>query len=296
MNDDQQEQQWPPTERPYWEDCEFDRDCTIRGRLMGYVPPEPGYKAGANASIYEEKFKEKIVPKSEWMALYEELQPNQNRLATVTYDQNGYGTCTSNATAQAMAYQWCRRYGHQWAVTPAPPSIYPFCARSGNSGSSTNCNIRRATQNGMLLIDNPQNRKVLRTLGLNEDHVIDAVQWNAGKRVPDSYYEETGKHFKIGEWYEITTVEGMFSAVLSGYTVLYGRSGHAICGVDPDPKNGWTLIYHNSWGNWGRSINGRSGYGEDSFRYLSRTGAARGAFAVRDVIEPPNIERLMEAS
>lgn len=281
----------------YWVDCDFGpSDSATFARSTGYEPPPANYKAGKNAPIYEEKFAERVVPQSEWRSLYDSLQPNQNRLSTVTYDQNGYGTCTSNATSQAAAYQWCRTYGHEWAITPAPPSLYPFCASGGNSGSSTNCNIRRATQNGMLLIDNAQNRKVLSALGLNPDHTIDAVQWNAGKRCPQSWYEETGKHFKIGEWYEITSVEGMFSAVLFGYTVLYGRSGHAICGVDPDPKSGWTLIYHNSWGNWGRTINGRSGYGEDTTSYLRRTGAARGAFAVRGMIEPPGIENLMKAA
>lgn len=278
----------PTPRQPYWSDCSFAVASRRFGRKTGYIQPGPSYRAGRNAPLFDEHFRERIVPKSEWRSLYDELQPNQERLSSYTWDQNGFGTCTSNATACAMHIQWTRQFGEEWAITPAPPSIYPFCASGGNSGSSTNCNIERASEKGVLLIDTEKNRKVLRTLGLDETHVIDAVQWNAGKRCPQSWYEETAKHFKVEEFYEITSVDGWFSAVLLGFTILYGRSGHAICGTGFEPKGSdWTGIYQNSWGSWGRTINGRQAYGEDTYSYLQRTGAYRGAFAVRQISEPP---------
>lgn len=286
--------------QPYWVDCDPVAESKRIGREMGCIAPPADYTCGDLCGIYEEKFAEKIVPREEWMDLFEELQPNQCSLAKRTLDQNGFGTCTSFAMSKAATYQWSRKYGPEWELTFAGPSMYPFCASGGNSGSSTSCIFRRATQHGMLPSDTPQNRKVLSQMGLNSTHVCHEVQWNAGKRVPQEYWEETGKHFRVNpdESYEIQSLDGFFSALWSGYTILYGRSGHAICGVDPEWSGStWQAIYHNSWkASWGRRINGLGGYGVDTESYLRRTGAYRWAYAIRSLIEPPGADKLLPAT
>lgn len=286
------------TMKPY-RDVNLRREALRVGRETGYIWPPEDYCAGEPGDFpCLEDFAELMIPRSQWRDHYEATvsaggQPTF--LPTITYDQNGYGTCTANACSQAMAYQWVRQFGKANAITPAPPSLYPFCASSGQSGSAVSCIVRRATDVGVLLIDNQQNRSVLGKLGMDESHVIDAVQWDAGRRVPSSWYDQTARHFRIVETYSLSTTEAMFSAVLRGFTIVYGRSGHAICGCWCEPTGStWILLYHNSWGPWGRTIDGLRGFGEDSESYLSRTGAPRGAVAVRTVTEPAGALELLQ--
>lgn len=283
----------------YWVDCDFGREARRAGKLRGCrkKPREYWGTIGKECPIWEETYREFVIPKGEWNDLYEEMQPNFARNACgYTYDQNGYGTCTSNQCSQGIAYLWNSQFGHDLRITPAPPSMYGFCASGGNSGSSVSCNLKRARDHGVLLINNSQNKKILNALGLDPSHVCDAVQWNAGKRLPDSYYRETASQFKIEEYYECGSVEAMISAVFAGFTVGYGRSGHSIIGVEPHKKDGqWGLRYHNSWGNWGETVNGLSGYGFDSESYLKRARAAYGAYAYIDLIDPDNLGDLIGA-
>lgn len=102
--------------------------------------------------------------------------------------------------------------------------------------------------------------------------------------------EETAKNFRLDEFYEITSVDGFFSALFHGFSILYGRSGHAIHGVDIVKRSGdWYCKYDNSWGNWGES-----GFGFDSISYIQRTGAYRWAYAFQSIIAPNGIEKLLE--
>ena len=282
-----------------WRDVEFPKEATRVRRKMGHVAPDQFFCSGDDHPVFED-YDKFMIPRGEWREAYDHAMSiggDQAWLIKMILDQNGFGTCTSFACAQAMMIQWIRQFGKDNYIQIAPTSIYPHCARSGNSGSSVSCITRRAKETGVLLTDTSHNKSMLQKLGLDQSHVIDGVQWNAGTRCPQDWYGKTAKHFKIKEAFSISTVEGMFSAVLSGFTIVYGRSGHAICGTWLEPEgNSWILLYANSWGSWGRTLHDLRGYGEDSESYLSRTGAARGAVAIRTITEAPNSDVLRAAA
>jgi hypothetical protein len=78
----------------------------------------------------------------------------------------------------------------------------------------------------------------------------------------------------------VRSYDGFITALLRGYPVVYGRSGHSICAVRPVFKGNKLYVkYANSWGNWGEN-----GYGYDSENMI-RAGASW-AFAVRTVVDP----------
>jgi len=265
-----------------------DVDFQKLGYSTGAKPKaEPG-KFGATCPIFEERFRENIIPKSDWDDMYETYKPNFAQNKFWQYDQDGEGTCTANNTAGCFSYNWVESLGRQYAVAPSPISIYKYCARGPNTGSTMECCLNRIRDYGCLLIDNAANRKILEGMGLNPDHVLKAVGYY--QKFPRGAMDETAPYFKVDEYYEIKTVEGFFTALFKGYDVSYGRSGHSIHGVDVAKRNGnWYCKYDNSWGRWGDN-----GFGYDSFNYIRRSGAVYGAYAIQSVRIPDEaIAKLM---
>jgi hypothetical protein len=267
---------------------DFRRESIRIGRDMGCCP-EPNRKFGAASPIFEEVFRQKVIPRNEWDAAYNDYKPNYARHKTWQYDQDGEGTCTSNSAAGCLSYVWSKTYGRKFAIAPAPTSLYRFCASGPNSGSSTTCIMKRARDVGPVLIDNAGNKAILQKLGLNTSHVIPAVGWRKIDSL-DSSWTETASQFKLEEFYEITSVDGFFSALFWGYDILYGRSDHAIHGVDVVKRGSdWACKYDNSWGQWGDQ-----GFGYDTLSYIQRTGAASAAYAFQTMVTPDNIDDLLE--
>ena len=273
----------------YYVDCEFHGEARRIGRRMGCLPKPPAaYGFGSISPIFEERFREKVIPRGEWRTLYDEMRPDYARHKTHQYDQNGEGTCTSNATGGCMSYVWSKQYGRDVGISPCPPSMYRYCASGPNSGSSTSCNMRRARDNGCLLIDDSHNRSIMQRLGLDPSHTCRAVGWRPSITPA---MRETMRQFRVDEFYEISTVDGFFSALLYGFDILYGRSGHAIHGVDIVLRDGtWYCKYDNSWGRWGDN-----GFGYDSISYINRSRATYGAYAFQSMIAPDGLANLIGA-
>lgn len=260
---------------PRWVNVDFRTEAKLVGRKLGCaINPNP--RLGAVSPIFEEHFAEDIIPQSDWKDLVDTHKPNYAQATTWQYDQDGEGTCTSNAQSGCVSCVWTNTFGKEFAIAPSPISIYRFCASGPNSGSSVSCNVKRARDNGCLLIDNAQNRKVLDAMGLDPNHTIKAVGYS--QRLPDGAMEETAPYFRIDEAYQIATIEGFFTALIKGFFINYGRSGHAIRGTDAVYRAKWLCKYHNSWGVWGDD-----GYGYDDFDYIRRTSAAYGAWAHRSI-------------
>ena len=260
---------------PQFLNVDFRRHSKLVRRQMG-CGLNPHMKLGAVSPIFEEHFSEHIIPQADWKNLVDTHKPNYSQLVTWQYDQDGEGTCTSNAESDVISCIWTGTFGHEFSIAPSPISMYRFCASGPNSGSSVACNIKRARDHGCLLIDNAQNRKVLDAMGLDPNHTIKAVGYN--QRIPAGAMEETAIHFQIDEAYQIATIEGFFTALLLGFHVNYGRDSHAIHGTDAVFRSEWVCKYHNSWGQWGDN-----GYGYDTFDYIRRRSAAYGAWAHRSI-------------
>ena len=254
-------------------------------RLLGCNPRTD--QPGVSCPFFGEVFRDRIIPRSDWDSYLEQLDPNFGRLDHYQHDQDGEGTCTGNAGCASVEQKWAEKYGTDYAISLSPPSVYQFCARSANSGSTTNCILKRLRENGAVPIHNEQNRKVLATLELDTSHMIREVGWNQNVRG----MEETMSQFRIDEFYEIRNVDEFFSALLYGFPILYGRAGHAIKGTDLVKRAGtYACKYRNSWGQWGDG-----GYGYDTLDYILRTNGAYGAFAVQTLRAPKNEHLLISA-
>lgn len=243
---------------------------------------------GGTFPVFEEVFADKIIPRNEWQDLIESLGGDGGSVANWVRkikDQDGEGTCVSNACAQG--FEVCRNLGmgfDRW-MEMSPISLYRFVAGGPGSGSTLSANLKQMRDVGLLPVANDRNRKLLREAGLNEKHVLDAVgyyQRDAGIGWPnrDGEWRETAKYFRIVETFDIDSFEGFVSALLHGFPVVYARSSHCILGVWPvlDGRS-WVIKYANSWGRWGEE-----GYGFDSEAYINRTRAAYGAFACRTAL------------
>lgn len=267
---------------------DFSDEARKIGRQMGCLIRPRTEKPGDHCPLFGERFKDLIIPRSDWLDILEQEQPNYAKHKFWQYDQNGEGTCTSNATGGCISYCWSKQFGKQFGIAPAPLSCYKRCARGPNTGSTTGCNLRCARDTGMLLIDNASNRKIMEGMGLDTSHMMRAVGYRQAS-FPRGW-EETAGFFRIDEYYEINSVDEFFTALLYGYDILYGRAGHAIHGVDLVYRNrDFYCKYDNSWGRWGDK-----GFGYDSLDYVRRRGGAYGAYAVKHVRTPDEqIQKLM---
>lgn len=248
----------------------------ISGKWTGCLP-KPEKQVFAS---FREAFD--IIPKSQWPQY---IPTDNKRLKKYQYDQGQEGTCTANALSGCVSYLWSKTYGLENWIAPAPISIYKFCARGPQTGSTLSCCLKRAQTNGMLLIDLPQNRSTLEKLKLNPNHVLKATGYY--QTFPEGW-EDTAAELKIDEVFEMNTAEEFFTALFNDWDILYGRAGHAIHGVDALMANGeYACDYDNSWGQWGKN-----GFGTDTLNYLVRQSATYGAYAVRSLRAPTNAEAL----
>ena len=98
------------------------------GRFSGCLPRDD--KVGQYASIFEERVP--IIPRAEWMDVYEQHEPKLSTLSVYQYDQNGEGTCTANAGSQSHCYTFAKTFGTRYVLPLAP-----FTRRAASSPLNT---------------------------------------------------------------------------------------------------------------------------------------------------------------
>lgn len=247
----------------------------VAGHLCGcQVRPD---EFGSFAAPFADGFD--VLPRSEWQEGKPEASFANSNVWRIK-NQGREGTCTSNATTQAMEIVANQQFGGDNWVELSPISIYKACGRSASSGSSVSCNIRRATDVGALPVGNDDNWSRMQDgWNLNSSHTMPPRGFHTP--YPEGF-RDTAKHFRIDETSDIESFDEFATALQRGWPVVYGRAGHAICGVLLVRHRGqWAVRYANSWGNWGDS-----GYGYDTEGYISRAIRQYGAIAVRSVVIP----------
>ncbi len=231
-------------------------------------------KFGSEQPVYEELFE--LYPRSDWPDLIRQNQ-SLRQLVVQIKNQKNEGSCASNATTQALQICWLQTFGHKAFVEFSPISIYRWVASSPNNGSTIDGNLRQLRDVGALPIRNSASEESLRLMGLPTNHTL----------TPTGYYQDfpsnwkdTAKFFQGIEALDIGSFAGMVSASLDGFAIVYGRSGHAICGIAPyQDGSTYGIDYANSWGaNWGDD-----GFGRDTEAFISRAISSYGAWALRSV-------------
>jgi hypothetical protein len=216
-----------------------------------------------------------LIPRSEWKAAAKAIV-QQESLVRMIKNQGQEGSCASNATAQAMEMVYNRQRGIEGWVELSAMSLYKRVGRSSQSGSTIGSNLREVRDIGILPSNSDRNKRVFK-------HTFPPRGWN--NQYP-SGWKYTANMFRVTEWFDITSFDGFVTALLMGFPVVYGRAGHAICGVRPEYRYGkWHIRYANSWDDdWGDE-----GFGWDSESFISKAIASYGAFAPRvttNIIQP----------
>ncbi len=243
-------------------------------KLMG-CNPRGSDRLGASFPIFEDVFKEtpNMIPENQWDKFYGKHK-GQEQFCKKTKDQDGEGACTSNAFTAMFETLWNIEFGTAYWIEISAMSLYKRCAGGPNTGSTLPDNARQLQEYGALPTDSALNLE-----NPNIQHTHPEIGFR--KSLPTNW-KETAKDFRVTQWFDVASFEGMVSALLSGFCVVYGRAGHCILAVKLVKEGGqWHIRYKNSWGQWGDN-----GCGHDSRSFVSRGINQYGCFAGRDVCMP----------
>jgi hypothetical protein len=226
-------------------------------------------------------------PRSDWDDLLDQ-NVSLERLIQCTHNQKQEGTCASNALD--LTYEVCAgmTLGLQSVMMNSPIATYRWIASGPGTGSVISDNIEQLTKVGTLPVDTPENRQKLTAMGLNPNHVLQHTGYY--QRFPTGW-EDTAAHFRLDPdgTFIAKTFGGCVTGLLNDYALLYGRAGHAICGVTVVKRNGvYCLKYGNSWGEWGDvGDNGLKMFGYDTESFVKNAITSYGAILVKSILVTP---------
>ena len=225
-------------------------------------------KCGDTFDVYEASVG--LIPRNEWKEASEAIRWQERLVQKIKY-QGPENSCAGNASTQALECVTVSQSGAKHWIELSAISLYKQVTRR-DDGSTINSNLDALRSVGCLPVDNAANRNRF-------SHTMPPRGFHSN--YPEGW-KDTAKLFRVLEWWDIESFDGMVSALLRGFPVVYGRKGHAICGIRPVLRNGvWHIKYANSWGKWGDN-----GFGYDSERLLSNsTIRSYGAWAPRVATE-----------
>lgn len=168
----------------------------------------------------------KLVPSADWDAAAANIGDSVRQHVPTVLDQNGYSSCGTEATAGATML--ARSIQGLPYILLNPLFIYHTTSDGRDQGSSIDENLVFARDNG----------------------IAPEAIWPRSKgwqAKPSAEAVEAAKQFRIEEFYDISNVNELVSALLTGYAVVFGSDGHAILAVQHMGK--YPLIL-NSWDDW----------------------------------------------
>lgn len=215
------------------------------GKKAGCLPRKT--RIGERCSLFGEQIK--VIPQQEWSDLIGEVELRS--FVTKIKDQDGVGSCATESTSQSI--EIVRSFEGQPYVELNPWFIYHTTSGGSDSGSSIDENLEFVRANGVA----------------PEDIWPRSKGWRAK---PSAEAVEAAKQFKIEEFYDITSIAEIGTALLLGFPVVFGWSGHSC--VLTQLLDQSTAEYANSWApTWGDQGFGKIKLSSINFQY--------GAFAVR---------------
>jgi hypothetical protein len=179
---------------------------------------------------------------------------NNRQFVNQVLNQKRDPSCATEATAQVTMVQ--RAVSGQPFVLLNP--LFIFQATGSRGGSSIDTNLQWVMKHG----------------------IAPESVWPRSKGWHTRPSEEAfrvAKDYRIFEFFDITTVREMLSALVLGFTVVYGARGHAVTKLEY-LGNGKTLDV-NSWG---------TGWGDGGFGEWASPNSVNwryGAWAARAVVE-----------
>jgi len=216
------------------------KGCLYRGSLPGAVCP-----------LASERIK--TIPQREWSDLIPriDLRPK----VPSVFDQNGNGSCATESATGGVKV--CRSMNRMPFMELNPLFVYHTTSGGRDSGSNIDSNLAFIREHG----------------------VAPESVWPRSKgflKTPSEEAKHAALRYRIDEFFDIQTWEEFGSALLQGFAVVWGYSGHSILATGLTDEN--TIEYLNSWGMWGDQ-----GYGRARSRSIVW---GYGAWAIRSVIVP----------
>jgi len=195
-----------------------------------------------------------VIPRKHWPELIGtvSLRPK----VPMIFDQDGVGSCATESATQAV--QVCRALSGLPFEQLNPWFVYHTTSGGRDQGSNIDDNL----------------------VFLREHGVAPESVWPRSKgwrAAPSREASEAAKKYRIDEFFDIASWEEFGTALLSGFSVCFGYSGHSVLAVELLDTD--RLLYANSWDDsWGDE-----GYG--TLR-SSSVHWGYGAWAVRSVVVP----------
>lgn len=246
-----------------WIDCEHPAD--------GYID------AGPDDDQYGDEFPAAlIIPRGEWQQWITSNQAAGFSLTlyndTLNYQAPEH-SCVSNATETAIRVVRNRQLGLKHCVKLSPMSLYCRMNSHRWGGSNVFANLEEASSRGIVPEDTPENKQRFGSVVCHQN----AVYFPASK-LPAGW-GNVAKHFRPLKFFRVRTSEQFASALLRGFPVVNGRSGHSICHLELVYRNGKFLSkYADSYG----TNRGDGGYLYDT----ESKWATSGAWCLRSVTMP----------
>lgn len=222
-----------------------------RSRKMGLHPRRLAYGERPEFKTRDDL---QILPESQWQEV------DLSNLIWHIYDQDGIGSCATNATCGAM--MWARELSGLPRRVLSFGNLYARVSGGRDQGSTLDDNLAEIQARGVCTAE-----------------VQPVLQW----RTLAQNWQQSARHYKALEVYDLGGgVDGLFTALTLCWPVVIGvmwpgGGGHAIlaCGSRKG-GNSWEAKIANSWGrNWG----------ENGFGWLTmgtlRTMPQFGCFAIR---------------
>jgi hypothetical protein len=197
---------------------------TPSGKSKGCLPRRSRF--GDVCKLFRDEIP--VIPRSNWTQIIQTYQPNLRPHVHDIFDQNGEGSCAAESATQAL--QICRSISGQAFVQLNPWSVY-YYTKIGSGGSTLDDNLEHLRDRGAAPMS----------------------VWPRSKGVsplpPD--VREIAMQYRISEFFDIGSEEEAGTALLCGFSVVFGWDGHS-CVFTRLINDRGDCEYANSWDeSWG---------------------------------------------
>lgn len=195
----------------------IDEDCQTPGKVCSFF------------GDHMRRTQRDIIPPQEWGPWIEKGAGNLKHYVWHIYNQRQVGSCGAEDVKQNLTTR--RRIGGQKNTKLNAYGMYWYTSGGRDQGSSHPDNLKYAREHGC-----PSQAVRPRSKG-----------WSAK---PTEEERADAKKYRLEDFYEVRTVEEFGSALLYGFSLVCGYSGHSVCAVQL--VNTLQFVYANSWDeSWG---------------------------------------------